>query len=109
MLTAGTTSPVGALVGTTETTEPSFARCSVRTSVPEHVVPSTFTVNVQRTSARDTRPLLQTANPRATIERLMAERRPYYSQADIHVTSTNVAHREVVGWIVEAIEKFLAR
>ena len=66
-------------------------------------------VIVQRTAGRDTRPLLQTADPRATIERLMAERRPYYSQADIHVTSSNVAHREVVGWIVEAIEKFLAR
>lgn len=66
-------------------------------------------VIVQRTAGRDTRPLLQTADPRATIERLMEVRRPFYSQADIHVTSSNVAHREVVGWIVEAIEKFLAR
>jgi shikimate kinase len=66
-------------------------------------------VLVARTAGRDTRPLLQNDDPRATLERLMAERRPFYEQADIHVTSSNVAHREVVGWIVDAIEKFLAR
>ena len=62
-----------------------------------------------RTAGRDTRPLLNTPNPRATLEELLEKRRPFYEQADIHVTSSNVAHREVVGWIVDAIEKFLAR
>lgn len=60
-----------------------------------------------RTAGRDTRPLLNTANPRATLEKLLAARRHFYAQADIHVTSANVAHREVVGWIVNAIEEYL--
>lgn len=60
-----------------------------------------------RTAGRDTRPLLNTANPRATLEQLFEKRRPLYAQADIHVTSANVAHREVVGWIVNAIEEYL--
>lgn len=62
-----------------------------------------------RTAGRQTRPLLNTPDPRATLERLMADRRQFYAQADIHVTSGNVAHREVVGWIVNAIDEFLGR
>ena len=62
-----------------------------------------------RTAGRDTRPLLNTADPRATLEQLMEKRRDFYAQADIHVTSGNVAHREVVGWIVNAIEEHLGR
>ena len=60
-----------------------------------------------RTAGRDTRPLLKTANPRRTLEELLEMRRPLYAQADIHVTSANVAHREVVGWIVSAIDEYL--
>ena len=62
-----------------------------------------------RTAGRDTRPLLNTPNPRATLEKLLEKRRPLYAQADIHVTSPNVAHREVVGWIVSAVEEYLGR
>lgn len=42
-----------------------------------------------RVRLRPTRPLLQTADPRGTLERLLAERRPLYALADIRVT----AHR----------------
>lgn len=62
-----------------------------------------------RTAGRTTRPLLNTPDPRATIEQLLEKRRAFYAEADIHVTSSNVAHREVVGWIVEAIDSFLGR
>jgi len=62
-----------------------------------------------RTAGRQTRPLLNTADPRATLEKLMEQRRPCYAEADIHVTSGNVAHREVVDWIVTAIDEFLRR
>ncbi|MEO6360255.1 MAG: shikimate kinase, partial [Sphingomicrobium sp.] len=43
-----------------------------------------------RTAGRDTRPLLNNGNPRATLEQLMEKRRDFYAQADIHVTSGNV-------------------
>ncbi|NJN70812.1 MAG: shikimate kinase, partial [Nitrospira sp.] len=38
-----------------------------------------------RVRHRDTRPLLRTANPRATLEELVAKRVPEYSKADLRV------------------------
>lgn len=40
----------------------------------------------QRVRHKPTRPLLQTADPRGTLERLLAERAPAYALADITVT-----------------------
>lgn len=40
-----------------------------------------------RVRSRPTRPLLQTADPRGTLERLLAERRPAYALADLCVTA----------------------
>lgn len=40
---------------------------------------------VERTSRRDTRPLLKTGNPVEILEKLAAERYPVYGLADIHV------------------------
>lgn len=40
-----------------------------------------------RVRHRPTRPLLQTADPRGTLERLLAERNPVYALADIRVTA----------------------
>ncbi|MGN6059638.1 MAG: shikimate kinase [Sphingomicrobium sp.] len=61
-----------------------------------------------RTSRRDTRAQLRQGDPKATLERLSAERRPAYEQAHIHVKSGDGAHREVVEAIVEALEKHLS-
>jgi len=61
-----------------------------------------------RTSRRDTRAQLRHGDPKATLERLSAERRASYEQAHIHVRSGNGAHREVVEAIVEALEKHLS-
>lgn len=68
-----------------------------------------ISVLVERTTGRDTRPLLNNGDPRGTLERLMEERRPFYEKADIRVRSGNVPHRDVVEWIVSALEDFLAR
>jgi shikimate kinase len=66
-------------------------------------------VLAERTAGRATRPLLNNDDPRGTLERLMEKRRPLYEQADIHIRSGNVPHRDVVGWIVSALEGFLER
>ncbi|MDS9468306.1 shikimate kinase [Paracoccus sp. MBLB3053] len=42
----------------------------------------------QRVRSRPTRPLLQTADPYGTLERLLAERRQFYAQADICVPAS---------------------
>lgn len=39
----------------------------------------------QRVRSRPSRPLLQTADPRGTLERLISERGPVYALADIHI------------------------
>jgi shikimate kinase len=60
-----------------------------------------------RTSRRNTRPLLRTPDPRATLERLAEERRPSYAQADIHIRSGDGAHSEVVEAILIALAEYL--
>jgi shikimate kinase len=61
----------------------------------------------ERTSRRNTRPLLRTPDPKATLERLSEERRPSYQEAHIHVKSGNGEHKGVVESIIQALEDFL--
>lgn len=64
-------------------------------------------VLAERTARRDTRPLLRTANPKQTLERLSEQRRPSYAEAHIHVRSGDGAHKDVVDTILRALEDFL--
>ena len=65
-------------------------------------------VLAERTSRRDTRPLLRNEDPKGTLERLNDERRPSYAEAHIHVKSSEGPHGDVVDRIVAAIESHLA-
>lgn len=60
---------------------------------------------LQRVSKRTNRPLLKTADPRATLERLLAERSPIYAQSDIVVDSADIPHDAVVNAIVTALSE----
>ena len=53
-----------------------------------------------RVAKRQTRPLLQTGDPRATMEKLMAERYPTYAEADLTVVSNGGPHDTVVQQIL---------
>ena len=44
----------------------------------------------ERVSRRSNRPLLKTANPRATLEKLIEDRYPLYAEADVTVLSRDV-------------------
>jgi shikimate kinase len=61
----------------------------------------------ERTSRRNTRPLLRNGDPKGTLERLAEERAQSYASAHIHVKSGNGAHRDVVDAIVRALEQHL--
>ncbi|MBB5519720.1 shikimate kinase [Amphiplicatus metriothermophilus] len=61
----------------------------------------------RRAARRDTRPLLREGDPRAVIERLLAERAPYYAQADIAVDSQPGPHAATVALILDAIAEHL--
>ncbi len=60
---------------------------------------------VERVSRKESRPLLKNGNPRDVLEKLLREREPIYSQADITVESDRSAHEIVVNRIVAALEK----
>lgn len=57
----------------------------------------------KRASRRPTRPLLKTADPRATLARLMAEREAYYAQADLTVDSGVGPNERTVDAVVAAL------
>jgi shikimate kinase len=65
-------------------------------------------VLLRRISKRkNERPLLQTADPAATLRALLAEREPVYAQADLTVQSREVAHETMVADVMTALAKFL--
>ena len=62
-----------------------------------------FDVLMERVMRRNTRPLLQTGNPEATMKRLIDERYPVYEHADVTVVSRDVPHDVVVSDAIAAL------
>lgn len=62
---------------------------------------------VERTSRKNTRPLLKNGDPREILTRLYREREPFYSQAPIRVMSDEGPHIETAMKIVEAVDAWL--
>jgi shikimate kinase len=67
-----------------------------------------FDVLMRRINKRkNERPLLQTADPAATLEQLLAVRNPIYAQADVTVQSREVPHETIVAEIIASIATHL--
>ncbi|KIZ48079.1 MULTISPECIES: shikimate kinase [Rhodopseudomonas] len=64
-------------------------------------------VILRRVKRRADRPLLRTADPAATIERLIGERHPAYQSADITIASRDVPHEKIVDECVAALHAYL--
>jgi shikimate kinase len=58
---------------------------------------------MRRVKRRADRPLLQTADPAATVGRLIGEREPVYQGADLTIWSRDVPHEKIVDECVEAL------
>jgi shikimate kinase len=58
---------------------------------------------MRRVKRRADRPLLQTADPEATVTRLMIEREPVYQHADLTIGSRDVPHERIVEECIEAL------
>jgi shikimate kinase len=56
-----------------------------------------------RVKHRSDRPLLLTADPEATVKHLIADREPFYQQADLTIWSRDVPHEKIVDECIEAL------
>ena len=61
---------------------------------------------VERVTRRDTRPLLRTGDPKEILGRLLAERKPFYQQAQVHVMSKDGPHIDTARRIIEGIAEW---
>lgn len=64
-------------------------------------------VLMRRVGKRDTRPLLKTGNPEATMRKLMATRYPVYAEAEITVESRDEPHDTIVTEITNRLAEVL--
>ncbi len=60
---------------------------------------------MERVSKKQNRPLLKTPNPRAVLEKLIAERYPTYALADITVLTRDDRREVIAGEVIEAINR----
>jgi len=58
---------------------------------------------MRRVKRRADRPLLKTADPAGTVERLIGEREPFYQHADLTIWSRDVPHEKIVDECIEAL------
>ncbi|MCV6576057.1 MAG: shikimate kinase [Cohaesibacter sp.] len=66
-----------------------------------------FDILMERVRRRSHRPLLQDPDPEGVMQRLIDERYPVYSQANVTVLSRDVPHEAIVSAVVEALEDYV--
>jgi shikimate kinase len=88
-----------------------FIRDETRDRIREKAVSMWLKVDtdviMRRVKRRSDRPLLQTADPEATVERLIREREPIYGLADVTVWSRDVPHEKIVEECIGALHERL--
>jgi shikimate kinase len=62
---------------------------------------------MRRVKRRADRPLLHTADPEATVGRLISEREPVYQRADLTIWSRDVPHEKIVDECIDALHALL--
>jgi shikimate kinase len=86
-----------------------FINPMVRQAIKDHAISVWLKADletlVERTSRRDTRPLLKTGDKSEILAKLMDERYPIYAEADITIDSNASAHEAVVERIMQALKE----
>ena len=78
-------------------------RALIKQSAISVWIKADFDLLFQRVSRRSNRPLLKTANPRETLQKLIDARYPTYAEADITITSRDVPQDQVASEVIDAI------
>jgi len=78
-------------------------RAAVRRNGVSVWLKADYEVLLRRVRRRSDRPMLKTADPAETLRRLMAERDPTYSQADLTIESREVSHETIVSEAIAAL------
>ncbi|MEQ1695894.1 MAG: 3-dehydroquinate synthase [Hyphomicrobiaceae bacterium] len=89
-----------------------FMSAETRQNIQDHGISiwlkAELPILMKRVAKRESRPLLRTADPEATMRNLMAVRYPVYAQADITIQSRDVPHDQIVTEAVEALKRSTA-
>jgi shikimate kinase len=84
-----------------------FMREETRNRIREKAVSLWLKADVdtimRRVKRRADRPLLQTADPEATVSRLLEAREPVYQSADLTIASRDVPHDRIVDECIDAL------
>lgn len=78
-------------------------RALVKANAVSVWIKADFELLFARVSRRTNRPLLKTANPRETLQRLIEQRYPIYAEADIAVVSRDVPQDQVATQVIDAL------
>jgi shikimate kinase len=62
---------------------------------------------LRRARKRNNRPLLQTADPEATVHELIRVRYPIYEQADVTIVSDNLTHEQTTALVLGSLDALL--
>jgi len=81
----------------------------VKSSAVSVWIKADFELLFQRVSRRSNRPLLKTANPRETLQKLIDARYPVYAEADVTVVSRDVPQDQVASEVIDAVLSYLER
>lgn len=84
-------------------------RALVNASAVSVWIKADFDLLFQRVSRRSNRPLLKTANPRETLQKLIDVRYPTYAEAHVTVVSRDVPQDQVAAEVIDAVLDYLRK
>ena len=82
-------------------------RCRIGNKAVSIWLKADIDIIMRRVRRRADRPLLQTADPEATVTRLICEREPVYQIANLTIASREVPHDKIVDECVDALHAYL--
>jgi len=89
-----------------------FMNAQIREAITSHGISvwlkADIDVLMERVAKKQNRPLLQAADPRAVMERLIAERYPAYAGADVTVVTRDERKEVIAAEVIEALAQRLA-